>query len=509
MLPLLLATLLAALGGGRRALGYPERGSVLRPPDVSYQSLPSDPNTTWVEVQHTAWGSGLLLDSTKALGTDECVAACLDDPECAWSAWCGLETGCTRLQPPMEYQDCWLYGANCTLAPLVGDSGPQVERDSGTDGCSAEPLSLLISTPVSRTTSFLAPTALALIKLNYSRSNSEEPMLPELKEHIAQCDALLSFGSSGLFGGGGGGASVGSAEHTLLSPEQMSPSLRDWLVNIQDVTVLRHPNGALQELGCGASACVYKALFRGEVVAAKEVDLGRSAAVQAAFLTEAERLHQLRHAHVVALYGVALAGSRGLILMEHCSGRDLHSGLQLKAFGTEERLFSWYRKGRRVALDTAKALNFLHSRSIVHFDIKSSNVLLTGTGTAKLADVGLARMQTRTFLTGLPHMVGTFSWVAPEVLLGGQSCTSAVDIYRRDVLADFGVVLWEPAETQIITGEHPKRGQMRMPRVPEECPQEASDLMVQCMSLDPEQRPTAQQVMQRLAALQNHQEHQP
>lgn len=188
------------------------------------------------------------------------------------------------------------------------------------------------------------------------------------------------------------------------------------------------------------SACVYKAMFRGEVVAAKEVDLGRSPAVQAAFLTvcflralcapcrlpcrlpsvswrrslhlgtnrlrqhgcaastacvcmharrhpceqiaahclplqEAERLHQLRHAHVVstallkwsassgtcllgddirgspfrlyctcagntlvcqavlplgelspaftqvALYGVALAGSRGLILMEHCSGR--------------------------------------------------------------------------------------------------------------------------------------------------------------------------------------------
>lgn len=38
---------------------------------------------------------------------------------------------------------------------------------AGTDGCSDEPLSLLISTPVSRATSFLAPTALALIKLNY------------------------------------------------------------------------------------------------------------------------------------------------------------------------------------------------------------------------------------------------------------------------------------------------------------------------------------------------------
>lgn len=44
-----------------------------------------------------------------------------------------------------------------------------------------------------------------------------------------QCDALLSFGSSGLFGGGGG--SVGDAEHILLSADQLSPSLRDWLVS--------------------------------------------------------------------------------------------------------------------------------------------------------------------------------------------------------------------------------------------------------------------------------------
>lgn len=87
---LLLAALLAALGGGGRVLGFPARGSVLRPPDVSYQAA-SAANGTWVEVQHTAWGSGVLLDSTTALSTDECVAACLDYPECAWCSWCGLE----------------------------------------------------------------------------------------------------------------------------------------------------------------------------------------------------------------------------------------------------------------------------------------------------------------------------------------------------------------------------------------------------------------------------------
>lgn len=58
------------------------------------------------------------------------------------------------------------------------------------------------------------------------------------------------------------------------------------------------------------------------------------------------------------------------------------------------------------------------------------------------------------------------------------------------------VVLWE-----LITGETPKRGEMRLPEVPAECPREAADLVTRCMSLEPRDRPTAQQLMQQLAAM--------
>lgn len=44
------------------------------------------------------------------------------------------------------------------------------------------------------------------------------------------------------------------------------------------------------------------------------------------------------------------------------AGRDLHSALELKAAGTQQRLFGWSRRGRRVAYDIAKALNYLHSK---------------------------------------------------------------------------------------------------------------------------------------------------
>ncbi|KAL4419965.1 hypothetical protein ABPG75_007063 [Micractinium tetrahymenae] len=315
-----------------------------------------------------------------------------------------------------------------------------------------------------------------------STSTAGSADLPELAAHVAECDAAMSWGGEDVSG-------PLLREHSLIQPGSLPSSLRDLIVDINDIEFLFWPNGAPMELGAGASAVVFKVLFRGEVCAAKEVDLGRSPAIQELFVQEAERLHQLRHAHVVALYGVALSGSRGIILMEYCSGRDLHSALQLRIAGTQRRLFGWYARGRHVAVDIAKALNFLHSKGCVHMDIKSSNVLLTGSGTAKLADIGLARLQQGTHLSDMPNACGTFAWMAPEVIMGSR-CTSAVDIFS------FGVVLWE-----LITGEAPKRGEMRLPEVPRECPQEAADLITRCMSLEPRDRPTAQQLMQQLAAM--------
>ncbi len=70
--------------------------------------------------------------------------------------------------------------------------------------------------------------------------------------------------------------------------------------------------------------------------------------------------------------------------------------------------------GRRIALDTARGLHFLHSRKIVHFDLKSANILLSRDFTAKIADVGLAKIMQQQFLSTL-YCIGTFAWAAPEV----------------------------------------------------------------------------------------------
>lgn len=82
-----------------------------------------------------------------------------------------------------------------------------------------------------------------------------------------------------------------------------------------------------------------------------------------------------------------------------------------------------------------------------------------------------------------------FFRAAPEMLWGAR-CTEKADIYS------FGIVLWE-----ICTGEVPVRGQLRDIRVPEECPAEVRELVLECLETRPSRRPGALRIAERLRAL--------
>ncbi|KAL4428402.1 hypothetical protein ABPG75_002491 [Micractinium tetrahymenae] len=275
-----------------------------------------------------------------------------------------------------------------------------------------------------------------------------------------------------------------------LDAGALPEALRRCLVHPSEISFLQWPEQPLQPLGAGASATVFRAQLRGCTVAVKVMNTGHSAETQQAFIAEAVRMQQLQNEHIVAFLGVSLDGPNAMLIMEYCPGRDLFSSLQLHTDdGSGQRLFGWRHRGRRVALHLARALAYLHSLGIVHMDVKSSNELLTGRGGAKLGDVGLSRSLEGTHLSAVT-CVGTFAWAAPEVLLGGHDCGRPADIYS------FGVVLWE-----LVTGERPVRGQLRLPRAPEECPQEVHDLMLRCLGTDPQARPTASQLVLHLEAM--------
>jgi eukaryotic-like serine/threonine-protein kinase len=145
-----------------------------------------------------------------------------------------------------------------------------------------------------------------------------------------------------------------------------------------------------------------------------------------------------------------------------------------------------------LAAQLARGLDALHGRGIVHRDVKPSNVLLDGEGTAALADFGLARGVDSTRLTADGQLLGTPHYLAPE-LIEGREATRASDVYA------LGCVLYE-----CLAGEPPfgDRGAAEVGfahltepppdprRLRPELPEGTAHALLAALEKDPEARPT-------------------
>eukprot|EP00884_Botryococcus_braunii_P009492 jgi/Botrbrau1/18544/Bobra.0824s0002.1 len=252
------------------------------------------------------------------------------------------------------------------------------------------------------------------------------------------------------------------------------------LMDIKDISFLTDEDGQPLQLGRGTFSEVFKGLFRGEqTVAIKKFnDMAVSQAEQLRVLNEVEILGACSHPNIVKFIGMSFSNSDVFLVMECMDGGDL-----CQAIHGDEQL-RWSVRGMRIAYDTAASLAHLHSQNIVHLDVKTPNILLTGDGTAKLGDVGLATwLSSLNTHRSMKDCWGTLPYMAPEVLVSSRASFSS-DIYS------YGVVLWE-----LITGEAPRRGCLRPCRVPEECSQEVADLVNRCWSPKKEERPTATDLM--------------
>lgn len=220
-------------------------------------------------------------------------------------------------------------------------------------------------------------------------------------------------------------------------------------------------------------------------------------------LKEISLLKSCSSENIVSYIGVMFTPDEVRLITELMPAGDLWRAL---GRGGGSRQVTWYHGGIFIAMDVAAGLQYLHEKKrVIHLDLKSSNILLRtvhrrpvknydGTHQAKLSDVGLSKMlpQSREYLSSLDG-AGTWNWCAPEVLLN-QKCTYDADMYS------YGIVLWE-----LCTGEIPVRGCLREVLVPQECPQEVSDLIHACIDWNQEsskiKRPTAREVFEILQGL--------
>ncbi|XP_040830545.1 interleukin-1 receptor-associated kinase 1 isoform X4 [Ochotona curzoniae] len=147
------------------------------------------------------------------------------------------------------------------------------------------------------------------------------------------------------------------------------------------------------QVGEGGFGCVYRAVMRNTIYAVKrlkeEAEL-EWAAVKQSFLTEVQQLSRFRHPNIVDFAGYCAESGCYCLVYGFLANGSLQDCLhhQTQA-GT---LLSWSQR-LDVLLGTARAIQFLHqhSPSLIHGDIKSSNVLLDERLTPKLGDFGLAR----------------------------------------------------------------------------------------------------------------------
>ena len=221
------------------------------------------------------------------------------------------------------------------------------------------------------------------------------------------------------------------------------------------------------ELGRGAMGTVYEAWDPAieRKVAIKTVNLPAGDAAEAKamldrFKREAQAAGRLHHPNIVDVFDYGEGEGFAYIVMEFVEGRSLKSILD-----AGERLSMSH--VLRVMEDLLAGLLCSHQHGVIHRDIKPANIMMTPEGLAKIADFGVARIESST-MTQAGTIIGTPAYMPPEQFMG-QPADARSDIYSS------GVVLY-----QLLTGERPFEGSLSsiMHKVLNTRPPKPSDLSV-------------------------------
>jgi len=177
----------------------------------------------------------------------------------------------------------------------------------------------------------------------------------------------------------------------------------------------------LARLGRGATSTVYLARQRSleREVAVKLLGghLAGNAEMEERFFAEARLAAQVSHGNIVHVYDVGDTRHTHYIVMEYVQGETLEAIIEREGRISEERATA-------VGVQMARALLRIEECGIVHRDIKPGNIMLTGDGTAKLADLGMALAEGGTETGG-----GTAYYMAPEQARGEEGLDVRTDIY--------------------------------------------------------------------------------
>jgi serine/threonine protein kinase/TolB-like protein len=233
------------------------------------------------------------------------------------------------------------------------------------------------------------------------------------------------------------GASLGADEST--APTLMRATPADWPGT---GTVIAGKYRLLGEIGHGGMGVVHKAedLKLRRLVALKFLPphVVDSSELEERFLVEARAAAALSHPNICVVHEIGENEGRPYIAMEYVDGETLREKIRRSPLPAEEAL--------GIATQVAAGLGETHGKGILHRDIKSANIMVTGKGQAKVMDFGLAKLRGASVLTRSHTTLGTVAYMSPEQARG-EELDGRTDVWS------LGVVLYE-----MLTGELPFRG---------------------------------------------------
>lgn len=179
----------------------------------------------------------------------------------------------------------------------------------------------------------------------------------------------------------------------------------------------------IAKLGEGTYGVVYKAQARdtGGIFALKRMTLpGDEEGVPATTIREICLLKELRHRNIVCLYDVLFQAPKMTLVFEYCTC-DLKKYMQDRQELSSDTI-------RRFMSQLLIGLEYMHSKGVVHRDLKPQNLLIGSGNEIKIADFGLARVE------GIPvkkysHEAVTLWYRSPDVILGSTNYGLAVDMW--------------------------------------------------------------------------------
>ncbi|XP_071478976.1 LIM domain kinase 1-like [Diadema antillarum] len=256
--------------------------------------------------------------------------------------------------------------------------------------------------------------------------------------------------------------------------------------------------------------------YTGEVMVIKEL-LRYSEAAQRDFLKEVKVLRSLDHYHVLKFIGVLYKDKRLNLVTEYVGG-----GTLLKVISDLDKPFPWLHR-INAARDIASGMAYLHAMGIIHRDLNSNNCLVRADGSVVVADFGLARVfvdekdcmcsnsqgrgRSANSTAGAKKrytVVGTAYWMAPE-MLRGKDYNERVDVFS------FGIVMCEIiGRVSACPDDLPRRNDYGLDEPAfmqgfcDMCPKTLHQIMLTCVRLEPDERPSFDELEQRLTSFSLH-----